>query len=140
MQSSLAALPQVWPFPIILFDLAAAGALFAVAVYVLAARSLGPRLIAFAAPPLVAAGLLVLYVLSEDSYRGGGISRWDAYAKPGGALVVMFWASLAVLILGGLLLAWSSRRDRSLFVFTAIATGSALLLLVVPTILGFSLN
>ena len=40
--------------------------------------------------PLLAAALLAAYVFGEDSYRGNGISRWDAYRSPGGALGPMF--------------------------------------------------
>ncbi len=139
LETSLAALPQVWPFPLVVTDLAFAAALLLAAVYALTGE-LARFAIAFAALPLVAALLLVGYVLSEDSYRGGGISRWDAYAKPGGGLVVMFWGSLAVLTLGGLVLAWSSRRERRLFALTSIVLAGALALLVIPTTIGFSLN
>ena len=90
--------------------------------------------------PLATAALLVAYVLSEDDYRGGGISRWDAYASPGGGLATLFWVTLAVLTVGGLLLVYAARRDRGLFAFTAIVLGIAMLLLVIPTTLGFSLN
>jgi hypothetical protein len=124
----------------IVLDLAFAAALFLAAAYGLFTPALDRWAIGFAVLPFVSALLLVWYVLSEDDYRGGGISRWDAYTKPGGGLVVMFWASLAVLIGGGLLLAWSSRRDRRLFAFTSIVLGIALLLLVIPTTIGFALN
>jgi hypothetical protein len=124
---------------LVVFDLAFAAALFLAAVYALTGELARPA-IAFAALPLLTALPLVGYVLSKDSYRGGGISRWDAYTEPGGGLIAMFWASLAVLVLGGLLLAWSARRDRGLFAFTAIVLGAALLLLVIPTTIGFSVN
>ena len=43
-----------------------------------------PRLAtAQAAALLVLTILLVLYAASEDSYRRGGISRWDAYGAKG---------------------------------------------------------
>jgi hypothetical protein len=124
----------------IVLDLAFAAALFLAAAYGLLTPALDRRAVGFAVLPFVSALLLGLYVLSEDDYRGGGISRWDAYTSPVGGLVVMFWASLAVLILGGLLLAWSARRDRGLFAFTSIVLGIVLVLLVIPTTIGFSLN
>jgi hypothetical protein len=127
------------PFPLVVLELAFAAALFLAAVYALTGE-LARAAIAFAALPLATALLLAGYVLSEDDYRGGGNSRWDAYTSPGGGLAVMFWASLAVLVLGGVLLAWSSRRDRGLFAFSAIVTGIASLVLVIPTTIGFSLN
>jgi hypothetical protein len=115
-------------------------ALFLAAAYALFTPVLARRAIAFAAPPLVSALLLVWYVLSEDDYRGNGISGWDANTSPGGGLATLFWVTLAVLIVSGVVLAWSSQRDRGLFAFTAIVTGIALLLLAIPTTFGFSLN
>ena len=41
--------------------------------------------------------MLTAYVFGEDSYRGNGISRWDAYRSPGGALGPMFVLSVALL-------------------------------------------
>jgi hypothetical protein len=49
--------------------------------------------------PLLAAALLAAYVFGEDSYRGNGISRWDAYRSPGGALGPMFVLSLGLMTL-----------------------------------------
>ena len=49
--------------------------------------------------PLLAAPLLAAYVFGEDSYRGGGVRRWDAYRSPGGALGPMFVLSLGLMIL-----------------------------------------
>ena len=126
--------------PLILLDLAAAAALVLAAEYALKTRELARPAAAFAAAPLACAALLGVYVLSEDDYRGSGISRWDAYTSPGGALAAMTYASVTILSLGGLLLAYSARRDRRLFAYTAIVLALALLLLVIPTTIGFSNN
>ncbi len=53
-------------------------------------RLLSRRSAALAALPLLIATLLSVYVFGEDSYRRNGISRWDAYRSPGGALGSMF--------------------------------------------------
>ena len=140
MGAALSALPQVMGFPVEVLAFAAAPALFFAAIHTLTTRLLASWATWFAAVPFAAAASLVLFVLSDDDYRGGGISRWDAYTSPGGGLATLFWVTLAVLALGGLLLAYSSRRDRGLFAFTAIVVGIATRLLVIPTVLGFSLN
>lgn len=94
-----------------------------------------------AALPLLDAALLVAFVFGEDSYRGNGISRWDAYRSPGGALGPMFVLSVAVLALSAGLLAYSGLRElRGLFRTTAAIAGLVALLLVIPTIIGFSAN
>jgi hypothetical protein len=91
--------------------------------------------------PLLDAALLVAFVFGEDDYRRTGFSRWDAYRSPGGALGPMFVASVALLTLSAGLLFYSGVRDRrSVFRTTAAAAGLVTLLLVTPTILGFSLN
>ena len=67
--------PVVWTLPI----LSATGLALAVAVG--ARRETWPRSAAFAHAALAAGSAiaLTLYVASEDDYRRGGISRWQAY-------------------------------------------------------------
>ena len=93
------------------------------------------------AVPLAYVALLFAYVLGEDSYRGNGISRWDAYRSPGGALEPMFWATVALMVLavGSMVLAIAQRRGRLLRA-SAIGATAVALLLGVPTLMGFSLN
>lgn len=64
------------------------------------------------AVPLAYLALLFAYVFGEDSYRGNGISRWDAYRSPGGALEPMFWATVALMVVaaGSMLLAIVQHR------------------------------
>jgi hypothetical protein len=91
--------------------------------------------------PLLNGALLAAYVFGEDSYRDNGISRWEAYRSPGGALGPMFVASLAILALcAGILIYAALRARRALFRATALGGGIACLLLVTPTVAGFSLN
>jgi hypothetical protein len=107
----------------------------------LAPLSPTPRSALLAALPLLDAVVLVAFVFGEDSYRGNGISRWDAYRSPGGALGPMFIASVALLALSAGLIAYSALRGRrSLFRATAAAGGLVALLLVIPTIVGFTAN
>lgn len=96
---------------------------------------------ALAALPLVTALLLVLYVFGEDSYRGNGISRWDAYRSPGGALGPMFVLSVALLCACAGLLLYAGLRGRARLL-RASALGGAVVsaTLVTATILGFTLN
>jgi hypothetical protein len=96
---------------------------------------------ALAALPLLIALLLTLYVFGEDSYRGNGISRWDAYRSPGGALGPMFVLSLALLCgCAGLLLYAGLRGRARLLRASALAGGLVSATLVTTTILGFTLN
>ena len=48
---------------------------------------------------LASVALLVAFVFGEDSYRGNGVSRWEAYRTPGGALGPMFFATVVLLTL-----------------------------------------
>lgn len=99
------------------------------------------RQLLFSALLLLSAGLLAAYVFGEDTYRGGGISRWDAYRSPGGALGSMFVASVASLTLSAGLVAYAGlRNDLRLFRRAALGAGVCSLLLVMPTIIGFSTN
>jgi hypothetical protein len=91
--------------------------------------------------PLSAAAVLSLYVFGEDSYRHSGISRWDAYRSPGGALGSMFVLSVALLAACGAALAYAGVRERQrVFRVAAVAGGLASLILVTVTIIGFSGN
>ena len=93
------------------------------------------------AVPLAYVALLFVYVFGEDSYRGNGISRWDAYRSPGGALEPLFWATVALMVLavGSMVLAIAQRRGRLLRA-SAIGAVAVALLLGIPTLMGFSLN
>jgi len=105
------------------------------------AGSLSRHAAAFAALPLVAALLVAVYVFGEDSYRGGGISRWEAYRSPGGALGPMFVLFLVILIACAGLLLYAGLRGRlSLLRVTAFVGALSALFLGTATILGFSLN
>ena len=96
---------------------------------------------ALAALPLLIALLLILYVFGEDSYRGNGISRWDAYRSPGGALGPMFVLSLALLCACAGLLLYAGLRGRArLLRASALAGGLVSATLVTAAILGFTLN
>jgi hypothetical protein len=91
--------------------------------------------------PLLNGALLAAYVFGEDSYRDNGVSRWEAYRSPGGALGPMFVLSLAILALcAGILIFAALRARRARFRAAALGGGIACLLLVTPTVAGFSLN
>ena len=91
--------------------------------------------------PLAYVALLVAFVFGEDSYRGNGISRWDAYRSPGGALEPMFFATVVLMVLAAasMILAVAQKRGR---LMRASAVGAAVvaLFLGIPTVMGFSLN
>lgn len=93
------------------------------------------------AVPLAYVALLVAYVFGEDSYRGNGISRWDAYRSPGGALEPMFFATVALMALaaGSMLVAIVRHLD-GLIRASAVGAAAVALLLGIPTLMGFSLN
>jgi hypothetical protein len=94
-----------------------------------------------AAFPVVTSVLLCVYVFGEDSYRGNGISRWEAYRSPGGALGSMFVLSVLLLALCAALIVVGSRLvSRRLLAATMLAGGLVSLALVTATILGFTLN
>jgi hypothetical protein len=121
----------------------ALGASFAAALLLGVAAVVPPRRWSAAAAvvPVALAVLLVLYVIGEDTYRDDGTSRWDAYRSPGGALGPLFAASLVLLGCCALALAGTalSRRPRA-YRLTALLGALAVVLLVVPTVAGFSLN
>ena len=91
--------------------------------------------------PLAYIALLLAYVFGEDSYRGNGISRWDAYRSPGGALEPMFFATIALMFVaaGAMTLALIQHRRR-LMRASALGAAAVALFLGIPTVMGFSLN
>jgi hypothetical protein len=104
-------------------------------------RVRSPRLAVIALLPLVSAGLLSAFVFGEDSYRDNGISRWQAYRSPGGALGPMFVLSLVLMTACAVLLALAGLHGRArLFRASAFGGAVAALLLITPTIIGFSAN
>jgi hypothetical protein len=125
---------------VLLASLADAAALLAVAGSRLR-EGLPRRWAALAALPLLTAVLVVVYVLGEDSYRGNGISRWNAYRSPGGALGPMFVLSLALLCACAGLLLYAGLRGRArLLRASALAGALVSATLVTATVLGFTLN
>ena len=89
--------------------------------------------------PLLAAALLAAYVFGEDSYRGDGVRRWDAYRSPGGALGPMFVLSLGLMTLLAALLAFAGLRGRAAFsAVDLVRAGATALFLLNATALGFS--
>jgi hypothetical protein len=90
---------------------------------------------------LLDGALLVAYVFGEDSYRDNGISRWEAYRSPGGALGPMFVASLVALaVTAGLVLYAAVGARRRLLQAAAASGGIVCVVLVTVTVVGFSLN
>ena len=93
------------------------------------------------AVPLAYVAILFGYVFGEDSYRGNGISRWDAYRSPGGALESMFFATVALMVLvAGLMLLADVKHRRGLMRASALGAAAVALFLGIPTLMGFSLN
>jgi hypothetical protein len=96
---------------------------------------------ALAALPLLTATLLSVYVFGEDSYRDTGVSRWNAYRSPGGALGPMFVLSVALLVVCAAALAYACLGGKErLFRVAAFAAGLTSLILVTATIVGFTAN
>jgi hypothetical protein len=105
------------------------------------AGGMGRGAVAFAFLPLVDAVLLLAFVFGKDTYRGNGISRWDAYRSPGGALGPFFVLTLLLLAVSCALLVYSGLRGRGqLFASTAVVSGTLALFFVTGTIIGFSAN
>jgi hypothetical protein len=99
------------------------------------------RAAALALLPLVDLILLVRYVFGEDGYRGGGISRWEAYRSPGSASAPLFVISATVLAAAVILIcvaAWQQRPRRVRL--ATLATGLACVFLVTVTVIAFALN
>jgi multisubunit Na+/H+ antiporter MnhB subunit len=85
--------------------------------------------------------LLLTFVVGEDPYRGNGISRWDAYRSPGGALGPMLVASVGLLVVCAALGVYAAAADqRRTYRSALLVAGLACLFLVTPTIIGFSTN
>ena len=85
--------------------------------------------------------VVTAYVFGEDTYRGNGISRWDAYRSPGGALGPMYVVSVALMAGCVTLLFYAGLRGRDgLLRLTALVGGLTSLVLLTATILGFTLN
>lgn len=99
------------------------------------------RSAAVATLPLLAAAVLGVYVFGEDSYRRSGISRWDAYRSPGGALGGMFVISIVLMLACAAALVFAGMRVRErLFRIAALAGGLGALILLTATIIGFGSN
>lgn len=125
------------PGVVLLANLGTAAALLGAAVY----RVRGRASVALAVVPLVNAVLVTVYVFGEDSYRDNGISRWDAYRSPGGALGPMFVFFIALLAACAAVLAYTAfRRSGRAFRITAVAGGLTALVLGTATIIGFTAN
>lgn len=121
----------VWTLPLV----AAAGLVLAVVVGV--RGETWPRGAAFAYAGLLTASAiaLTLYVASEDDYRRGGISRWDAYDAH-----VLTVAAIAVgLATAGALLGAATRRQARLAI-TGFLVSSAAFVLYFAAFLANSLN
>jgi hypothetical protein len=118
-----------------------AAALLLAAAAAAPVRRAGRLAAAAALVPAAVAALLVVWVLSEDTYRRNGISRWDAYRSPGGALGPLLVVSVVLLgvcaaALAGCALA---RKDR-LYRVTALLGTLVVCFLAVPAVIGFSVN
>jgi hypothetical protein len=129
------------PFLVLLVNLALA---FCLVLAATRGRLMGVgsrRSAALAALPLVDAGLLAAFVFGEDSYRGNGVSRWDAYRSPGGALGLLFILSISLSVVwAALILLAGLRGRRRLLRLATIGAGLTGLLLLTSTIIGFSTN
>jgi hypothetical protein len=119
----------------------AAALLLAAAAAAAPVRRAGRLAAAAALVPAAVAALLVVWVLSEDTYRRNGISRWDAYRSPGGALGPLLVVSVVLLGLCAAALAVCAfvRRDR-LYRLTALLGTLVVCFLAVPAVIGFSVN
>lgn len=126
---------------VLLANLAVGALLVAVAGTSPLARVLVRRSVTLASLPLLIAAVLSVYVFGEDSYRRNGISRWDAYRSPDGALGSMFVLSVALMAVcaAGLVYAGLGAKER-LFRVAAFAGGLTSLILLTATIIGFTAN
>jgi len=128
-------------FPILLVNTLVAILLVVVAGWKVRTPSLRRRWAIVAALPLLLAGLLVAYVFSEDTYRDNGISRWDAYRSPGGALTPMFVLSVGLMAVAAGLIVYAGLTARTgLLRATACGAGLVAFFLLGATIIGFSVN
>jgi hypothetical protein len=132
---------RVSPAIVVLANFLVGVALLGVAASHRVADMLSRHSVALAALPILPAVLVIAYVFGEDSYRGNGISRWDAYRSPGGALGPMFVLSVALIAVCGALLLyagiWGTNR---LLRVTAFAGGLTSLVLLTATTIAFSVN
>ena len=128
-------------FPVLLVNTLVAVLLVVVASWKALTPSLRRRWEIVAALPLLLAGLLVAYVFGEDTYRDNGISRWDAYRSPGGALTPMFVLSIGLMAAAAALIVYAGLTARTgLLRATAGGAGLVAFFLLGTTIIGFSLN
>jgi hypothetical protein len=107
------------------------------AVVVGVRRESWPRSAAFGYAALlgVAAVALTLSVASEDDYRRGGISRWQAYNAH-----VLTIAALAIGLGAGLALVGAAMRRRASLAVTGFLASSAAFVLYFAAFLANSLN
>jgi hypothetical protein len=139
--SIVLALPQVPGFLVFVVCLLGPVALLGAGLYALTAPTLGRQYLAVATLPLLLAGLLVAYVFGEDTYRGDGISRWDAYRSPGGELGELFVLTIVALVGCAVAPGYASLRGRRwLFAAWAFVTVFGAGFLAFATIIGFSNN
>ena len=128
-------------FPVLLVNTLVAILLVVVASWKVRTPSLRSRWAIVAALPLLLAGLLVAYVFSEDTYRDNGISRWDAYRSPGGALTPMFVLSIGLMAAAAGLIVYAGFTARTgLWRATGCVAGLVAFFLLGATIIGFSVN
>jgi hypothetical protein len=126
---------------VLLVDFLIAVILLAAGALLKGARARGVAAATLAALPLGTAALLSVYVFGEDSYRGNGVTRWNAYRSPGGALGPMFVVSVVVMVVSAALIVYASLRNHGrLLRTTSVFAGAAALLLITPTVIGFSSN
>lgn len=121
----------VWMLPLV----AAAGIVLAVVVGV--RGETWPRAAAFAYAGLLSASAiaLTLYVASEDDYRRGGISRWNAYDAH--AVTV---AAIAIGLAAAVALVGAATRRRARLAITGFLVSSAAFVLYFAAFLANSLN
>ena len=129
------------PFAVLLFNTVTAAALLVVGFNGRLAPRSASWLAGIGALPLMNAAVVFAFVFGEDDYRDNGISRWQAYRSPGGALGPMFVVSIALLVACGVLLIYTALRGpRRLLRPVALTGGLAALFLVNATIVGFNTN
>jgi hypothetical protein len=121
----------VWMLPLA----AAAGIVLAVVVAVRGEGWPGAAAFAYAALLGASAIALTLYVASEDDYRRGGISRWDAYDAH--AVTV---AAIAVGLAAAVALVGAATRRRARLAITGFLMSSAAFVLYFAAFLANSLN
>jgi hypothetical protein len=121
----------IWMLPFA----AAAGIVLAVVVGV--RGETWPQLAAFAYAALLSATAIALtaYVASEDAYRRGGISRWDAYDAH--AVTV---AAIAIGLAAAVALVAAATRRRPRLAITGFLVSSAAFVLSFAAFLANSLN